>query len=363
MTRRRLQALQVLCGLAWLTAACGGPGPAVSTTPLDVTPAAPQQSDTAEPGEASSGLALPGPSAPAPSTSPGSVDEGSAAPPGLAAPGPSTSTPAAEGPPIVEGPSEDPRNWPTASRLVMDRHELAGRVFTLRVHGRRSDYFNCHYVGTEDQYVAYSLLAGPNETLSGYVPRETAQVLDRILATDPWAPLTVQVSFDPSRLSDRCPDQVEVLKWSRGWHYPPESLSPARPDPSLLPSPATVERLADQALWKELVALESPLVSRQIEIGASARLSTTYHCAFRNAWRTHWGLQLTDGRGRSVLAFVARTEDARALIDHVALHREVALVARARVVQLALSTYCPPQLELMSWRLPASAPASPADPR
>ena len=257
----------------------------------------------------------------------------------------------------VEGPSDDPRNWPTASRLVMDRHELAGRVFTLRVHARRTDYFNCNYIGTEDQYVAYALLAGPLETLSGYVPRETAQVLDRVLASEPWAQLTVQVSFDPGRLSDRCPDQVEVLKWSRGWQYPPESLSPARPDPTLLPTRDVVERLADTALWKDLVSQESPLVSRQIEVGGSARLSTTYHCAFRNAWRTHWGIQLTDARGHMVLGFVARTENARALIDHIALHHEVALVAKARVVQLAMSTYCPPQLELLNWRLPSASAA------
>jgi hypothetical protein len=273
---------------------------------------------------------------------------------------PSEAPRASEAPAPAESPADDPRNWPTASRLVMDRHELAGRVFTLRVHARRSDYFNCGYAGAEDRYVAYTLLAGPLETLTGYIPRETAQVLDRVLASEPWAQLTVQVSFDPVRLSDRCPDQVEVLKWSRGWQYPPDSLSPARPDPALLPARAAIERLADPAIWKELTSQESPLVSRQIEIGGSARLSTTYHCAFRNAWRTHWGLQLSDSRGHAVLAFVARTENARALIDHVALHREVALVAKARVVQLAMSTYCPPQLELLSWRIPAATPPSAA---
>jgi len=255
--------------------------------------------------------------------------------------------------PDIDSPDLDPRNWPTASRLIMDRHELGGRIFTLRVHARRVNYFNCNYRGTEDRFGAFTLLAGPWETLTGYVPRETAAVLDRVLAQDPWAPITVQVTFDPNRLSDLCPDQVEVVKWSRGWQYPTESLSPARPDSALHPSPVQLEFLANGAVWKELSDHETALVGKSLEVGGGARLSTVYHCAFRHAWRTHWAVQLFDGRGRTIQAYFPRTEQNRALIDHIALHREAPLQVNARVVQLAMSTYCPPQLDIESWTLPA----------
>ncbi len=260
-----------------------------------------------------------------------------------------------------DSPDLDPRNWPTATRLIVDRHELAGRIFTLRVHARRSDYFNCNYRGTEDRFAAFTLLAGPYETLTGYVPRETAAVLDRVLAQEPWAPVTVQVTIDPSRMSDLCPDQVEVIKWSRGWQYPPESLSPARPDPALHPTRDELDLLAPKPVWKELVSHETPLVGKQLEVGGGARLSTIYHCAFRNAWKTHWAIQLFDGRGRTIHAYLPRSEPNRALVDHLALHRESPVILSARVVQLAMSTYCGPQLEVLGWTLPARGMSPAAD--
>ena len=272
-----------------------------------------------------------------------------------------TEAPGARTEPDVDSPDIDPRNWPTATRLVMDRHDIGGRIFALRVHARRSDYFNCNYRGTEDRFIAFTLLAGPGETLTGYIPRETARVLERVLNQEPWAPVTVHVTFDPARLSDLCPDQVEVVKWSRGWQYPPESLSPARPDPALHPTPAQLETIARAPIWKELVNPETALVGKTLEVGGGVRLSTTYHCAFRNAWRTHWGLQLFDGRGRTLHAYLPKSEQNRALVDHIALHRETAVVFNARVVQLAMSTYCGPQLEVLGWTLAdgVRAPAGP----
>ena len=47
--------------------------------------------------------------------------------------------------PDPSGPDRDPRNWPTVNRLIVDRYQLAGRVITLRVHARKTDYFNCAY--------------------------------------------------------------------------------------------------------------------------------------------------------------------------------------------------------------------------
>lgn len=249
-------------------------------------------------------------------------------------------------------PDQDPRNWPTISRLVMDRYEAAGRVYNLRVHARASDYFNCAYRGTEGRLMAFTLLGGPFETLTGYMPHELGRILERVLETEPWAPITMQVRFDPARLSDLCPDQVDVLKWSRGWQYPDGSLSPGRPDPSLQPTPEQLRIPGQRALWRELRKVDSDTIGQQIQLTAGARVATSYQCAFRGSIRTHFALRLHDGDGRFIHAYLPRSERARKLVDHIALHRDVALSVQARVVKLAMSNYCRPQLEITSWTLP-----------
>lgn len=246
---------------------------------------------------------------------------------------------------------QDPRNWPTITRLVADRYELAGQVFTVRAFARKSDYFNCGYAGTQGRLMAFTLLGGPFETLTGYLPAELGKVLERLLDSDDAPQITVQVRFDPERLSEVCLDQVEILKWSRGWQYPPGSLAPDRPDPKRLPSVETLRELAQPQIWKDLTDPEKAPVGQQIQIAGGARLSTAMHCAFRGAWRTHWGLQLHDGRGRVVHAYLPKSDAARALVDHLAAVRDAPLMVQARVVKVALSTYCAPQLEVVGWTL------------
>ncbi|MCC6625638.1 MAG: hypothetical protein IT385_30655 [Deltaproteobacteria bacterium] len=246
-------------------------------------------------------------------------------------------------------PDRDPRNWPTITRLIADRYELAGRVFTLRVHAKRSDYFNCGYGGTEGRLMAFTLLGGPFETLTGYMPAELGKVLDRVLDNDPWAEVTVQVQFDPQRVSDLCIDQVDILKWSRGWQYPPETLAPERPDPGRIPTKERLAELAQPQLWKDLTSADAAPIGQQVQVAGGARLGTAFHCAFRGAWRTHWALELHDGRGRIIFGYLPKSERARELVDRITLHRDIALAVQARVVKVALSTYCPAQLEIVSW--------------
>jgi len=250
-----------------------------------------------------------------------------------------------------EASDADPRNWPTITRLIGDRYESAGQVFTLRAFAKRSDYFNCNYTGAEARLMAFTLVGGPFETLTGYLPAELGKILERLLAGPEAAQITVQVSFDPQRLSDVCLDQVDILKWSRGWQYPPDTLAPERSDPTRLPTPEQVQAIAQPQIWKDLTNPETAPVGQQVQLAGGARLSTAMHCAFRGAWRTHWAIQMHDGRGRVLHAYVPKSEKARVLVDHLALQRDALLVVQARVVKVALSTYCSPQLEVVGWDL------------
>ncbi len=262
--------------------------------------------------------------------------------------------------------TRDPRNWPTISRLVSDRFADAGQIVTLRVHARRTDYFNCTYRHTEDRYMAFTLLGGPLETLTGYVPRDLGKVLERQLTEDPWLPITVQIRFDPERLSDLCPDQVEVLKWARGWQYPAGTLSPGRPDANLQPTPEALAAVLEGDVWRVLTgrkvrrradrdpdASEEELLGKIVSFQAGARLTNAFSCAFRGAARTHYGLRLHDGDGNFIDAFVPRGDKARELVDHIALHRDVMLAVQGRVVKQIPSNYCAPQLEVTGWSFPS----------
>jgi len=253
---------------------------------------------------------------------------------------------------LAEGtPDQDPRNWPTVSRLIGDRYEVAGQVFNLRVYARQTEYYNCGYRGTGGRLMAFTLLGGPYETLTGYMPEELGRVLARVLEQDPWTPLTVQVRFDPQRLSELCPDQVDVLKWSRGWQYPDGSLTPGRPDTSLQPTKEQLTVSGQKSMWRELRKIDSEYVGQDVQLTAGARVSTSYSCAFRGATRTHFALRLHDASGRFVQAYLPRSERSRRLMDHIALHRDIGLTVQGRVVKLAMSSYCRPQLEVTSWSL------------
>jgi len=245
-------------------------------------------------------------------------------------------------------PDRDPRNWPTITRLIGDRYELAGRVYTMRVHAKKSDYFNCGYSGTEGRLMAFTLLGGPFETLTGYLPVELGKVLERVLEHDPWAEVTVQLQFDPQHLSDLCIDQVDILKWSRGWQYPPETLPPERPDPGLIPTKERLDQIAQAQIWKDLTSDNAP-VGQQVQVAGGARLGTAVHCAFRGAWRTHWALELHDGKGRIIYGYLPKSDRGRELVDRIAMHRDIALAVQARVVKVAMSSYCPAQLEIVNW--------------
>ncbi|MCB9729031.1 MAG: hypothetical protein H6744_07125 [Deltaproteobacteria bacterium] len=266
--------------------------------------------------------------------------------------------------------TRDPRNWPTLPRLIADRFADAGKVVTLRVHAKRTEYFNCAYRRTEGRYMAFTLLGGPLETLTGYVPRDLGKVLERQLAEDPWLPITVQVRFDPERLSELCPDQVEVLKWARGWQYPAGTLSPGRPDANLQPTPEALAAVLEGNVWRVLTGRkvrrhggkepdtsEAELLGKVVSFQAGARLSNAFSCAFRGAARTHYGVRLHDGEGHFIEAFVPRSAEARSLVDHIALHRDIMLAVQGRVVKQVPSNYCAPQLEITGWSFPAATGA------
>lgn len=254
-------------------------------------------------------------------------------------------------PASADAPDRDPRNWPTITRLVQDRYERAGEVFTLRVHARKTELDACGY-HTGGQLMAFSLLGGPFETLTGYMPVELGRILERVLEADPWAQVTVQVRFAPDKLSDLCPSQVDVLKWSRGWQYPSGTITPGKPDPSQHPTPERIDAAGQKQLWKDLRQMDSEQVGQRVQLTAGAHLSTSYLCAFRGATKTHYALRLHNGRGQFVQAYLPRNEKTRKLVDFIALHRDVLLSVQARVVQMAQSDYCRPQLEISSWTLP-----------
>jgi hypothetical protein len=257
---------------------------------------------------------------------------------------------------------KDPRNWPTVTRLVQDRFESGGKMETLRVYAKPTDYFNCGYRGSRASYRSFTLLGGPLETLTGYLPSKMGRVLEGLLAKDPWMPLTVEVAFETDKLSDLCPDQVKIIKWSIGWQYPSGSITPGKPDTTLHPTKGDLAFFDQKDLWtllkgKELLrpSRNGPselMVGEELSLTAGVRLSSAYHCAFKGAIKTHYALRLHDARGGFVLAYVARTPESRTFVDYVALHRDVLVRVKAKLVKQAQSHYCGYQLEVREWDFP-----------
>jgi hypothetical protein len=266
-------------------------------------------------------------------------------------------------PPAIaeDGEARDPRNWPTVTRLILDRYELGEQVVTLRVHARPTNYYNCGYRNVRSTYRAFTLLGGPLETLTGYLPIRMGRVLEKLLKKDPWLPITVEVQFEPGKLSELCPDQVKILKWSLDWQYPPGSITPGKPDNTLHPTAEDIASFKQGNLWALLLgkpvkqSKEGPwelIPGEAIELTGGARLSTAFHCMFKRANKTHYALRIHDGTGRFVHAYIPRSAEARKLIDRVALHRDVLLNVKGKPVKQALSHYCGYQLEVSSWKFP-----------
>jgi hypothetical protein len=264
----------------------------------------------------------------------------------------------------------DPRNWPTVQRIVADRYQLAGKILTLRVHARQSTYYNCGYRHAHSELMAFTLLGGPLEVLTGYISRDLGRLLAKELEKDPWLRITLQVRFDPDRLSEACPDQVDILKWAIGWQYPPGSLSPGRPDTSFQPTRMRIREAGQEDLWRVLNGRKAKkrygrdgerlpfptaaaLLGQPIELTAGARLSRSYSCAYRGATRTHYALRLHNGDAGFVHGYLPRSAAARRLVDTIALHRDVLVEVTGQVVRQMPSNYCMPQLEILSWSLPA----------
>ena len=261
----------------------------------------------------------------------------------------------------------DPRNWPTLTRFVNDRHEYSGQVVTLRVFAKRSEYFNCAYRGAQSTRMGFTLLGGPLETITGYMARDLGRLLDGVLAKDPWTPITVQVRYDPQKLSDLCPAQVDIVKWSLGWQYPEGSVTPGRPDPTTQPKADEIAYLHKQSpgqgpLWDQLigkkprhvVGQEPPaalVAGQQIQVVAGTRLSGAFHCSFKGRARTHWGLRLHDGKGQFVHAYVPKGPESEKLVDYIGLQRNVLLTVQGRLAKTPMSHYCPFQIEVTGWRL------------
>ena len=271
--------------------------------------------------------------------------------------------------PNVNSGERDPRNWPTLQRIVADRYELAGEVLTLRVHAKKSEYYNCGYRHAHGQLMAFTLLGGPLETLTGYIQRDIGRLLAKELEKDPWLRITVQVRYDPARLSDACPDQVDILKWAMGWQYPSGSLSPGKPDTSFQPTRNRLREVGQGDLWRVLNGRKARprygrdgqrlpfpttegIIGEEIELTAGARLSRSYSCAFRHSTRTHYSLRLHNGDAQFVHGYLPRTPAARKLIDTISLHRDVLVEVKGRVLRQVPSNYCMPQLEIVSWHVP-----------
>ena len=77
--------------------------------------------------------------------------------------------------------------------------------------------------------------------------------LENLLEKDPWLPLTVEVQFEPDKLSDLCADQVKILKWSLDWQYPPGSITPGKPDTTKQPTADEIELFDQDNLWALLL--------------------------------------------------------------------------------------------------------------
>jgi hypothetical protein len=181
--------------------------------------------------------------------------------------------------------------------------------------------------------------------------------------------VTVRVRFDPERVTELCPDQVDILKWSRSWQYPAGSLTPGRPDPTLQPTAKRLKRVTASPRWGALTGRRLPgrlmkgkeqireadLIGKPVQITAGARLSIAYHCMFRDATRSHYALRLHDGRGNFIHAYIPRSAESRRLVDYIALQRDVLLTIRGTVLKQSHSNYCRPQIEVLSWELPPKA--------
>lgn len=271
--------------------------------------------------------------------------------------------------PNVNSGERDPRNWPTMQRIVADRYELAGEIMTMRVHARKSDYYNCAYRHAHGQLMAFTLLGGPLETLTGYIRKDIGKILANELEKDPWLRVTVQVRYDPTRLNDACPDQVDILKWAIGWQYPAGTLSPGKPDSSYQPTRNRLREAKQGDLWRILNGRQAKrrygkdgqrlpfkttasIIGEEIELTAGARLSRSYSCAFQHSTRTHYSLRLHNGDAQFVHGYLPRTTAARKLIDTISLHRDVLVEIKGRVLRQAPSNYCMPQLEIVSWHVP-----------
>ena len=97
---------------------------------------------------------------------------------------------------------------------------------------------------------------------------------------------------------------------------------------------------------------EASLIGKSVEITAGARVSIAYDCMFRDSTRSHFALRLHDGRGNFVHAYARRTAEARSLMDHIALQRDVLLKVKGTVLKQPHSNYCRSQLEILSWEIP-----------
>jgi len=169
------------------------------------------------------------------------------------------------------------------------------------------------------------------------------------------------VQFEPDKLSDLCPDQVKILKWSLNWQYPRGSITPGKPDTTQHPTAEELDSYDQENLWALL--LDKPIKQSKtgpyelipgepVSMTTGARLSAAYHCRFKRANKTHYALRLHNGKGKFIHAYVARNAESRKLVDHIALHRDVLLTVTGKPVRQALSHYCGYQLDVSSWSIP-----------
>lgn len=114
------------------------------------------------------------------------------------------------------------RNRPPISTVLESPKRFVGRKVSLRVRGRIGRYYECRYRDAERTHYALELQGDAFKALRAYVPRnEEGRRLTQALSADEGMQLTVDVTIPEARYDSLCGDQVEVLRWSRGWKAAP----------------------------------------------------------------------------------------------------------------------------------------------
>ncbi len=111
-----------------------------------------------------------------------------------------------------------PRNETTFTTLIESSSSWVGRSVTLHGRALLDRAYQCRYRDAERTHFAVLLRGEGTATLHAYVPRsDEGRALVDWLGTDEGARITATVSIAKARYDELCPDQVELLRWQKGW--------------------------------------------------------------------------------------------------------------------------------------------------